>query len=316
MANGPRTWKSELAKISYALPIGMRSAYHRAFISSRPQTARAQPSTQRPSISGRQAPSRRHRQPAKNPHAIPVTRARDPDPIAGTVKPMRAAAVRRRQHGREPSPFVERQAAAVATLSESVPRDIGMRTRRSLARIARSVRPGPSAPTRIATLLVGDRCHRVGQRARRRIGRHRQQPKAVVPQQLKIAWPGWRPRIRHQQGVPHRHPDGAPVQRVGAAAAEHHRVHAEAGRIAEDRAEILVVVDTLEHGDGAGPVEHLRHRQLGRAGRGCQHPAVEVKSHHLGHHVGLHAVVRRRNARPGRSRARPGAGRCPASRAA
>ena len=36
-------------------------------------------------------------------------------------------------------------------MSESVPRAIGMRTRESLARIAVSVSPGPSAPTSIAT---------------------------------------------------------------------------------------------------------------------------------------------------------------------
>ena len=42
-------------------------------------------------------------------------------------------------------------AAAVATLSESVPRLIGMCARTSQRRIVSSVKPGPSAPTRMAT---------------------------------------------------------------------------------------------------------------------------------------------------------------------
>ena len=48
----------------------------------------------------------------------------------------------------------------------------------------------------------------------------------------------------------HRHPDGAAVQRVGTPGSEDHPVHAEPGGVAEDRAEVLVVVDALQHGDG------------------------------------------------------------------
>ena len=75
----------------------------------------------------------------------------------------------------------------------------------SLARIARSVSPGPQR-RRESRLFAPRFGHRVRQCARLGVRRHGQQPKPVVPQHLKVIGPGRGPRVRHQQGMTHRYP--------------------------------------------------------------------------------------------------------------
>ena len=53
-----------------------------------------------------------------------------------------------------------------------------------------------------------------------------------------------------------------------------------------------MVIDTLQHGDGTGPGQHPGDGEFPRtAGRG-QHTAVQVKTHHLGHHLGCGPIER------------------------
>ena len=92
----------------------------------------------------------------------------------------------------------------------------------------------------------------------------------------------------------HRHPHRAPVQRIGATRAEHHRIHAQTGGVTEDGPEVLMVIDTFENRDRPGAVEHLGQRQLrGSSGRG-QHAPVEVEAHHVRHHLGGGPIERGR----------------------
>ena len=58
-------------------------------------------------------------------------------------------------------------------------------------------------------------------------------------------------RERHPQHVPHRHPHRAPVQRIARRRIEHDTVDAEGGAVAEQRADVLVVVHALGEHDRA-----------------------------------------------------------------
>ena len=61
--------------------------------------------------------------------------------------------------------------------------------------------------------------------------------------------------------------DRAAVERVGAARREQHGVEAERGAAAEDRADVGVVDDVLEHQHGAGAGQHLVDRRAAAAAR-------------------------------------------------
>ena len=69
------------------------------------------------------------------------------------------------------------------------------------------------------------------------------------------------PGVRHREHRPHRHLDGAAVERVGAAGGEQHGVDPERRGAAEDGADVGVVDDVLQHHDRAGPGEHLVDRR-------------------------------------------------------
>ena len=118
------------------------------------------------------------------------------------------------------------------------------------------------------------------------------------------------PSERHPEHVAHRHPHAAPVERVGAARREQDRVDPQRGGVAEERAEVLVVVHGLEHGHPARPGEQVV--QDGRRGPvgAREHPAVEVEADDGGHGRGVGDEGRDVEARELRPRARrSGAGR-------
>ena len=72
-------------------------------------------------------------------------------------------------------------------------------------------------------------------------------------------------RPRHLEHRAHAHPHAAPVERVGAARAHEHGVGAERRDRAEDRADVGVVDDVLEHDD---PARAREQRRRGRAASG------------------------------------------------
>src|ERR1700761_9778563 len=96
----------------------------------------------------------------------------------------------------------------------------------------------------------------------------------------------------------HRDTYRAPVQRIGAAAAEYDGVDVEPGRVAEDRTQVFVIVDSLEHRHGPGAVDHVGDTAFGGAARRGEHPAVEVKADRLRHHLRRDTIERRRGAGP------------------
>ena len=79
-------------------------------------------------------------------------------------------------------------------------------------------------------------------------------------------------------------------KRIAQPAPKNHPVDAEPGGIAEDRAEIFVVVDPFEHSDRAGALQHLRNRRFHRTAGGGKAPRL-VKAHHVGHHLRCRPVA-------------------------
>ena len=94
---------------------------------------------------------------------------------------------------------------------------------------------------------------------------------------------------RHPQHVPERHPRGASVEGVGGRRVQHHTVHPEGGRVAEEGADVLVIVHAFDHEQAARAgrelVDRCRRRPVGRG----EHPSVEV---HAGEPLDLPARQR------------------------
>ena len=143
-------------------------------------------------------------------------------------------------------------AAAVATLSESVPLAIGMLARTSAARMACSVRPGAFCADHhrhLLSLLTG----RFGGLPQSSIPRWGQSHDLVVAlsQHLQVSLPSsgstreFRPW--QSQHVPHRNAHTAAVQGIGGSSAEQHGIHPQPRGVAEDRPDILVIPHTFQH---------------------------------------------------------------------
>ena len=120
-------------------------------------------------------------------------------------------------------------AEAAATLSESTPPAMGMRTVTSAAAIVRGPRPSPSAPSTSAS--------RSGAAAARSSRRHgvigegqRRDGEPGRPQLVDAVGPGVDPGPRHLEDRAHRDPDRPPVERVGAPRRHQHRIDARAPR--------------------------------------------------------------------------------------
>ena len=114
----------------------------------------------------------------------------------------------------------------------------------------------------------------------------------VVQDAARLA-PLRQPRPRHLEDRAHAHPHAAPVERVGAARAHQHRVGAEPGRGAEDRADVRVVDDVLEHDDEPGIGDDVRDRGERRPVHRRERAAMHGVSRELLGDLGLDDVDRR-----------------------
>src|SRR5690606_33262001 len=100
---------------------------------------------------------------------------------------------------------------------------------------------------------------------------------ARLPQPGQRPGPAVHPGPGHPQDVAGGHPDAAPVERVGGRRVDQHGVDAEGGRVAEQGAEVLVVVEALGQDDEPGALEQLAGCREGQpVGRG-QHAPVDVE---------------------------------------
>ena len=119
------------------------------------------------------------------------------------------------------------------------PGAIGMRSVRSAAATAPTVRPGPSAPTRMAA-RSGSRpaCQRVcaGRSARPLRVRAPPPPARRPGHQPEGVGPRVQTGERDVQDVAHRHPNRSAAERVGGLGVEQHRVDVEGPGVAEQRA--------------------------------------------------------------------------------
>ena len=125
-----------------------------------------------------------------------------------------------------------------------------MRTRRSAAASAAGDSPGPSAPSSDGHPVGhGQRPDRLGPRIRRQ----RPRLEAGGAHHGEVAGPRRGAGDREEQDLAHADADGAPVVRVDARRVEHQRLDAEGAGRAGDGAEVLRVVEPLEHGDAPAP---------------------------------------------------------------
>ncbi len=133
-----------------------------------------------------------------------------------------------------------------------------MRAFTSVDAIADAVRPGPSAPTRNPIFSASTASASVTASG---VRGHRDETEVAGTQFVETTGPLVELGERHQQGMTHRDANATPVQRVGAALTEQDGVDAEAGGVAEDRADVLVIVDAFEDRHGARGLDDVRHRE-------------------------------------------------------
>ncbi len=143
-------------------------------------------------------------------------------------------------------------AAAAATLSESTSDTIGILTSVEAACRAARLRPGPSAPSSSAS-RSGTGIVQRSVASRRGVSAHMSKPasRIVVERGLPVRGPG----DGKEQDLAHAHPHGPAVVRIDARRVEHECVDSERPRRSGDRAEVLGVVEPLEHGDAPGGPE-------------------------------------------------------------
>ena len=139
-----------------------------------------------------------------------------------------------------------------------------MRTRRSAAASAAGDSPGPRRRA-----CSGDPVGHVQRpdRLGRRVGRQRPRLEPGGAQRVEVAGPARGPGDREEQDLAHADPHGAPVVRVDARRVEHERLDAEGAGRAGDGAEVLRVVEPLEHGDAPGAGDAVGDRRAAAGGR-------------------------------------------------
>ena len=156
---------------------------------------------------------------------------------------------------------------------------------------------GPGRPGRAPATASSTGTASARQRQRDRgEARRRERRQRVVPVR--------QPRPRQREHRSHGDLDRAAVERVGAPRRQQHGVEAERGARAEDRADVGVVDDVLEHQHGPGPGEDDVHRRQRPPRERRQRPAVHVEAGDLlGQRLRDHVagrVGRGRARRPGR----------------
>ena len=162
-----------------------------------------------------------------------------------------------------------RTAAATATLSESTPGAMAIRTSESQVRDATSPRPSNSLPITSATAVDRGREVDFGRRPSM-LAPIRRNP-CAVPRRVRSSAQFVLRANGNPQGVADRDPQRLPVERVVAVRTQQHPVHAECGGDAKEHADVVDVPNRLADQDRRRPVRmgnDLVHRSDHRGPRG------------------------------------------------
>ena len=182
---------------------------------------------------------------------------------------------------------------AAATFRESMPGAIGMIARRSAACSQRDERPCPSEPRTSATWSTPGDGRLDGLRVSARVS-----ATVVNPSADRVGSASYQSSRRVHGSREHRahaHLDRAPVERVGAPRRQEYGVEAQRGAGAEDRADVGVVDDVLEHQDRPGVLQDRGRRGQRTPLQRGQRTSVHVEAGHLlGERLRDHEAGRRR----------------------
>jgi len=126
------------------------------------------------------------------------------------------------------------------------------------------------------------------------VGGEREHPEAGRLQVGETVKPAGHPGVPDGEHRAHRHLHRPAVKRVSTARREHHRIHAERGGAAKDRADVGVVDQVLQDDDAPGVGDHLGDRGQRPAGERRERAPVDaVAGHFLGDpvrdHINRHA---------------------------
>ena len=86
------------------------------------------------------------------------------------------------------------------------------------------------------------------------------------------------PGERQPKGMSHRHPDAPAVERVGRGRVEDNPAGTEGGRIAEQGAQVLMVVHAFDHEEAVSGRGHVRELEIRDTVAGGHRPSVEVEA--------------------------------------
>ena len=204
-------------------------------------------------------------------------------------------------------------AAAAATLSESTPPLIGIRTATSAASSAAVLMPSPSAPSIRASFAGEPLASRATSSSRLTASSPQGQGsdgEARLAQPVQSIRPRLEPGPGHLEDGPHADPHRAPVQRVGAPRGDQDGVDAEPGGAAEHRSDVRVVGDVLQHRHPAGAAQDVVELRQPRPVHGGDRAPVDVEARDRLQRFGS-ADIDGRTAAGGR--VRPGLPSAPAS---
>ena len=172
-----------------------------------------------------------------------------------------------------------------------MPAAIGMVARRSADCSQRDDRPWPSPPRTRATLSRPRTASSSSTASGARVSATVVNPADDERRQRRL--PGLEPRPGQREDRAHGDLDRAAVQRVGAARRQQDGVEAEGGARAEDRADVGVVDDVLQHQHRPGAGEDRVHRGQREPGERGQCAAVDVEAGDpLGERLGDHVAGR------------------------
>ena len=157
-----------------------------------------------------------------------------------------------------------------------MPARIGMIARRSADASQRDERPWPSEPSTRASRSTPATASSIGTESADRVSATVVKPRPDEVRQGVVPVGQAGPRRREDRA--HADLDRAAVERVGAARREQHGVEAEGGARAEDRADVGVVDEVLEHEHRARAGEHLVDRRQRSALERGERAAVHVEA--------------------------------------
>ena len=157
-----------------------------------------------------------------------------------------------------------------------MPAAMGMVARRSADSSQCRERPWPSPPRTRATLSRPRTASSTGTESGANVSATVVKPAAESVGSAESH--GLQARPGQREHRPHGDLDRAAVQRVGAPRRQEHGVEAEGGARAEDRADVGVVDDVLEHENGPGAGQDRVQRGSGNRASDASAPAVHVEA--------------------------------------